>query len=42
MKIDYTYIINLNSKVEDIRKKMNDIFGDENFILNDKNGYSIN
>ena len=25
MKIDYTYIINLNSKVEDIRKKMNDI-----------------
>ena len=25
-----------------LRKKMNDIFGDENFILNDKNGYSIN
>tara|TARA_B100001057_G_scaffold401350_1_gene412829 strand:- start:689 stop:1249 length:561 start_codon:yes stop_codon:yes gene_type:complete len=25
-----------------LRKKMNDIFGDENFILNDKNGYKIN
>ncbi len=25
-----------------LRKKMNDIFGDEDFILNDKNGYSIN
>ncbi len=25
-----------------LRKKMNDIFGDENFILNDKNGYTIN
>ena len=24
-----------------LRKKMNDIFGDENFILNNKNGYSI-
>lgn len=25
-----------------LRKKMSDIFGDENFILNNKNGYSIN
>ena len=25
-----------------LRKKMKNIFGDENFILNDKNGYSIN
>ena len=25
-----------------LRKKIMDIFGDENFILNDKNGYSIN
>tara|TARA_B100001057_G_scaffold301833_1_gene302040 strand:+ start:1954 stop:2514 length:561 start_codon:yes stop_codon:yes gene_type:complete len=25
-----------------LRKKMNNIFGDKNFILNDKNGYSIN
>ena len=25
-----------------LRKKIMDIFGDDNFILNDKNGYSIN
>ena len=25
-----------------LRKKMNDVFGDENFIVNYKNGYSIN
>ena len=25
MKIDYTYIINLNTKENDIRKKINDI-----------------
>ena len=25
-----------------LRKKMKDIFGDDNFISNDKNGYSIN
>ena len=24
-----------------LRKKMNEVFGDENFILNNKNGYSI-
>ena len=25
-----------------LRKKMNDVFGDESFIVNYKNGYSIN